>query len=242
MPLNQVLDISDIINDGASKEGSSSKTCKRQLCDSPTPSLQSESSTISTQPRHKRPKFQRRVSFDVDQNDNLNTRLSTFDKYEGDVADNIWWSKCDLKKIMKREGRLVLNLKIDASRNGEASCIANSLKQSINETFKKCVEKPMAVNQDTPAIFEFIKDEEPSVATTTTTRGLERYIAPIMGAHREMVVKSLLNTQGQLSDSDPSYRMQVLGSRYEHLSKIATNFAIVMGQCDAKLADASYCA
>jgi hypothetical protein len=223
---------------------------KRKFChleerpDSPAPSLGSEAPDSSTLPLTKRPKLpmQRRVSFDVDKNDNLNTRFNTFDRYDRAVASDIWWSRGDLKKILKREGRLVLNLKIDASKKGDASCMANALKQSINETFKKCVDAPLALthDEDSPAIFEFIQDEgtHPNelVNETTTTRGLERYIAPIMGAHREMVVKSLLITQGQLSNSDPNLRMEVLGSRYEHLSKIAANFAVVMGQCDAKLA------
>lgn len=222
--------------------------------DSPAPSLGSEApdsfSSRSLLPLTKRPKptMQRRVSFDVDKNDNLNTRFNTFDRYDSVEASEVWWSKGDLKKILKREGRLVLNLKIDASKKGDASCMANALKQSINETFKKCVDKPLTLTHDeeSPAIFEIIKDEdaahqpdasvEKETCTTTTTRGLERYIAPIMGAHREMVVKSLLITQGQLTNSDPKLREEILGSRYEHLSKIAANFAVVMGQCDAKLA------
>lgn len=232
---------------------------KRKLCslekqrpDSPAPSLGSEApdssntSTILPLTKRHKPTMQRRVSFDVDKNDNLNTRFNTFDRYDSVEASEVWWSKGDLKKILKREGRLVLNLKIDASKKGDASCMANALKQSINETFKKCVDKPLVLthDEDSPTIFEIIKDEDAAHnpgalvkhETTTTTRGLERYIAPIMGAHREMVVKSLLITQGQLSNSDPNLREEILGSRYEHLSKIAANFAVVMGQCDAKLA------
>jgi hypothetical protein len=213
---------------------------KRKMCDcpeSPTPSLEPESSRPSSSNKR------RRVSFDVDEDNKPKTRLNTFDRYEGDVANDVWWSQRDLKRILKREGRLVLNLKIDASKNGDGSCMANALKQSINETFKKCADAPLPVDQNTPSIFEFIHDDDEdgeNVPSTTTTRGLERYIAPIMGAHREMVVKSLLITQGQLSNADPNHKMKVLGSRYQHLSKIAANFAVVMGQCDEQLAVASY--
>lgn len=220
-----------------------SLTQKRKMCEcpeSPTPSLESEASQTPHNKRQKKP-LRRKVSFDVDKDDNLRTILSTFDKYEGDVASDVWWSPRDLKKILKREGRIVLNLKIDASKNGDSSCMANALKQSINETFKKCVDAPLTIDKDNaPSIFEFIPDEDIHTATTTT-RGLERYLAPIMGAHREMVVKTLLIAQGQLSTADPNYKMEVLGARYEHLSKIAANFAVVMGQCDEQLATGNYC-
>ncbi|CAB9508932.1 expressed unknown protein [Seminavis robusta] len=224
---------------------------EHQCPDSPVPSLGSETSlseeedTLQPQKRQKRGPSRRRVSFELGPStDKLSTRLSVYDKYDEELAGDIWWSKGDLRDIMKREGRLVLELKINPV--GSATCVASSLKRSINDVFKKCVDAPSAVHQDCP-IFEFINDKSlgkksqapgttPSNPGLTTTRGLERYVAPILGAHREMVVKSLLTTQQQLADHDPNLRTQVLGARYQHMSKVATNFAIVMARCDAKLA------
>jgi hypothetical protein len=229
---------------------------------SPVPSLYSESSTSSddcqdvpSAPRKRRKDGSaRRVCFDLHPSTkNLHASLNLYDIHDDVTVDEIWWSKSDLKNIMKREGRLVLGLKF--SPVNSSACIASSLKRSINEAFKKCVNEPSAVSQDCP-IFEFMNDaslgeknRRTAVATNachghdilTTTRGLERYVAPILGAHREMVVKSLLDTQRQLEGYDPNLRTQVLGARYEHMCKVAANFAIVMARCDAELASGTPC-
>lgn len=231
----------------------SSLQCKRVFSTlddrpvSPVPSLGSETSDDDTSseadsaddsllrpPQTKRRRLPRRVSFDVDKNDKPKTTCFNIKQHSEDVNHDIWWSKSDLKRIMKREGRLVINLKINTEGT---DTIAASLKKSINEAFKKCLKAPL--QQSPAAILEFIQDEDDTPSsTTTTTRGLERYIAPIMSAHREMVVKSLLTTQQQLSHYDPNIRMDILSTRYQHMSKIATNFAIVMGNCDAAQAAA----
>jgi hypothetical protein len=224
---------------------------------SPVPSLYSESSTSSedvedvpSEPRKRRKAGNsRRVCFDLKPSTkNLNPSINVYDMHDDVTVDEIWWSKSDLKNIMRREGRLVLDLKL--SPVNSAACVASSLKRSINEAFKKCVNEPSAVSQDCP-IFEFIKDDFVgethrraachSKDSLTTTRGLERYVAPILGAHRQMVVKSLLVSQRQLEGIDPSLRTQVLGARYEHMCKVAANFAVVMARCDAELASGTTC-
>ena len=210
---------------------------------SPVPSIVSESSLEEGAPR-KRGKFAtKRVSFDLsDQDDgdddsNATDNFDVFDKYGSEARSDMWWSAYDLRKIMKREGKFVLDLKINTSP--DRLPLASSLKQSINETFKKCVDAPIALEKDTSLSLSWNESspkEETSPETLNTTRGLERYVAPIMSAHRQMVVQSLLNTQAKLSHYDPETRTRILGERYAHMSQVATNFAIVMGRCDVQLA------
>jgi hypothetical protein len=203
---------------------------------SPTPpSLISEASCdFPSNKRRKQASHGRRVSFQQ-----VDSCWKTFEKeYTEDTAGEIWWSESDLKKIKKREGKLVLNLKDCSTRAPSSSSSPSSsntnaldLKQSIAEAFKRCVDQPLAV-ESCPPVVEVVEGGDQA----TTTRGLERYISPLMGAHKEMVIKSLLCAQKQLSDVDPSLRSQVLCARYHHLSKISTNFAIALAEKDAQIA------
>lgn len=226
---------------------------------SPAPSMISESSVSSEEesasPRKRQKFIIKRVTFDFSNSDESSatsletTTTNTYDKYDAEARSSMWWSQYDLKRIMRREGRFVLDLKISTNKNiRPLSC---TLKKTINETFKNCVDAPVALKQDAPIVLT-LKDPsfEPSSSSSTTissslpakeealttTRGLERYVAPIMSAHRQMVVQSLLTTQRQLIYHDVDSRTTILGERYEHMSKVAAHFAIVMGRCDAATA------
>ena len=228
--------------------------------DSPAPSLVSESeSSLSSldnerdqdkklsQDQKRQKLSSKRVTFD-DNEDDPNSKTSYIDvcdKYGRDARSDMWWSGYDLKQIMKREGKFVLDLKISTASNKDVIPLSSSLKHTINDTFKKCVDAPVVLGKDTKSSLVLSwKESAPTPEdrlsskheTHATTRGLERYVAPILSAHRQMVVQSLLTSQANLSEQDPDTREKVLSERYEHMSKVATNFAIVMGRFDEQLA------
>ena len=228
--------------------------------DSPAPSLvsESESSLSSLDEEHeqderlsqtqKRQKLSsKRVTFDDNEDDpkSKTSYIDVCDKYGRDARNDMWWSGYDLNQIMKREGKFVLDLKISTASNEDVIPLSSSLKHTINDTFKKCVDTPVALGKDTKSSLVLSWKESsptaedrlsPEHETHATTRGLERYVAPILSAHRQMVVQSLLTSQANLSEQDPDTREKVLSERYAHMSKVATNFAIVMGQFDEQLA------
>ena len=205
---------------------------------SPKHSLVSESkmrrpSSPTMPPAKRRKRFPRgRISFALDNTNRVKASLKTFEKeYDEEDVDAIWWSEDDLKQIMKREGRLVLSINnklngCDSSATTDS--VPASIKKSINDTFKQCVNKPMVTEMPVAHVY----DEE-----STTTRGLERYIAPIMGAHSKMSIKSLLQTQEELAHCDPATREEALQARYQHLSKVSANFAIVLAEWDAQMVE-----
>lgn len=158
----------------------------------------------------------RSVSFVVDEANKIKHSLKTFEKdYCESDNENIWWSESDLTQIMMREGRLMRSINKNKS---------SSLRNSLNATYKTCADVPLATG------IPVADDNE------RTTRGLERYIAPIMSAHSKMSILSVLKTQKELAHLDISIRQEVLRARYQHLSKISTNFAIVLAECDARIA------
>lgn len=229
---------------------------------SPAPSLVSESESsvyyledlneqgqsLSQAPkRRKHPS--KRVTFDVNEADPNSKTLfiDVCDQYGKETRSDMWWSGYDLKQIMKREGKFVLDLKISTASNKDVIPLSSSLKHTINDTFKKCVDAPAILDKDTKSSLVLTWKESLPTAdgipsteqeTHATTRGLERYVAPILSAHRQMVVQSLLSSQASLSKHDPDTREKVLSDRYEHMSKVANNFAIVMGQIDEQVAAA----
>lgn len=194
---------------------------------SPEPSLVSERIMPSAK-RRRRSDPPKRISFALNKANQIKTSLNTFEKdYSDEDASDIWWSEGDLREIMKREGQLVVNIKKEmTSPSSTPSQTPGSIKKSINDTFKNCVDIPFATEMPVAEVEE----------GTTTTRGLERYIAPIMGVHSKMSIKNLLHTQQELANCDPCIRQDVLRARYEHFSKVSANFAVVLAECDAHIA------
>ena len=227
---------------------------------SPAPSLLSESESESSLaslddehehfesplPNSKRRKFtNKNVTFSFSEND-PKIKASASDvsnKYGRDTRSDMWWSAHDLKEIMKREGKFVLDLKISTASNKDVIPLSSSLKHTINDTFKKCVDAPAVLSEETKSSLVLSWEESAPTTednktndTNSTTRGLERYVAPILSAHRQMVVQSLLASQTNLSKYHPITREKILSERYAHMSKVANNFAIVMGQIDEQIA------
>jgi len=211
--------------------------------DSPTPSIISESSAEGPSAKKRLKHTKKKVTFDLTNIEDVTKACKDHYKLNNgnDARTAMWWSEMEMMGIMKREGTFVLNLKI--SKAGGLRPLSCSLKQTINETFKKCVDSPVALNTGVSLVVSLNDsagvEKKESNKSLVDTRGLERYVAPIMSAHRQMVVKSLLNTQSKLANQDRNYRAKVIGERYEHMSRVAANFALVMGKLDAEVAAAT---